>query len=221
MATSGTTDFDLNVAQLMEEAYELAGTEGRSGYQLQSAVRSLNLLLVEWQNRGYNFWTVESATIAATTSTATYNLPATIVDVVDAYVTVGSGTTQVDYTMKRLADREYMGLVNKNVESRPTSYWVNRKLIPTMTLWPVPDQAYTITYWRLRRIEDAGKGINTQDVPYRFLPALTAGLAYRIASKTPGAEGRVPYLEAEYEKQFRLATEQDREKVSFHVRAQR
>src|SRR3990167_1919914 len=215
MATSGTATFGPDFGTLFEEAYELAGMEMRTGYQLATAKRSLDLLMLEWANRGYNLWLVDDATVSTTAADSTYVLAADTVDVIEALITVDD----TEYRLRRIPAVDYMQISNKATTGRPSSMWINRQLAaPVMTLWPTPDAVYTITYWRLRRVEDTGSGVTyTPDVPFRFLPALIAGLAHKLAAKSQDSTvmARVPFLEAESEKQFRLAADEDRGKASF------
>lgn len=230
MATTATTTFNLDLVSLCEEAYERAGSEMRSGYDLKTARRSLNIMLINWVNRGINMWTVEQSSIPLVAGTATYNLPLDTVDLLDHVVRTGSTTTQVDINISRISVSTYANIPNKNATGRPLQVYIDRQsgatgptptstvAYPTITVWPVPDNAtYTFQYWRLRRIQDAGTGVNTQDVPYRFLPALVAGLAYYLSMKLPGAMARIPMLKEDYESEFALAAEEDREKAPWRL----
>lgn len=219
MTTSGTTDFTLDLADLVDEAYERAGVEMRTGFQLSTARRSLNLLLIEWQNRGINLWTMDQQTIDLVAGAASYSLPASTVDILDHVVRTGSGETQRDVPLVRISQPDYSVLPNKALVGEPRQIYVVRGLVPSVTLWPVPDdaQTYTLVYWRMRRLEDAGDGATTQDVPFRFLPCLTAGLAYYLAVKTPAAFDRIPMLKSDYEEQWRLAAGEDRERATLRV----
>lgn len=220
MATSGTAVFNPDILSLVEEAFEQAGSELRSGNDLRTARRSLDLIAQEWSNRGYNLWTVEAGTQALTAGTATYTLPADTIDLVEHLVRTDAGNTnlQSDYHLQRLSLPSYADITNKLVQGRPLQIYIDRQVdAPTVTLWPVPDgtQTYTLAYWRIRRIEDAGvDGTNTYDVPSRFIPALIAALAYRIAVKKPDLQMRVPFLQAEAERQWDLAAGEDRVKAS-------
>lgn len=218
MATSGTTTFNPDFTEIAEEAFERAGREMRSGYDLRTARRSMNLLTIEWQNRGINMWTIEEGTVSLTEGTATYNLPADTIDLMEQVVRTGAGsvTTQSDLNLSRISVSTYSSIPNKLSQGRPIQAYIDRgRDNPTLTVWPVPDSNnYTLVYWRMRRIEDAGNGIETADMNFRFLPCLMAGLAYHIAMKYPELMPRVPMLQAEYEKQFELAAGEDREKAS-------
>ena len=222
MSTSGTTSFNLDFTEIAEEAWERAGREMRSGYDLRTARRSMNLLTIEWQNRGINMWTIEEGTINLGQGVASYNLPADTIDLLEHVVRTGAGSasTQSDLNISRISVSTYSTIPNKLTQGRPIQLYIDRgQENPVVTVWPVPDQGtinapyYIIKYWRMRRIEDAGSGIQTPDVNFRFLPALVAGLAYYIAQKDPALMPRVPMIQAEYERQFELAGGEDREKA--------
>jgi hypothetical protein len=221
MTTSGTTAFNLDFVELVEEAFERAGCEVRSGYDLKTARRSLNLLFADWSNRGLNLFTVDSGTINCVAGTATYVLPADTVDLMDQVVRTGAGsaTTQADLTCTRISSSTYATIPNKLIQARPLQIWIQRLNTPQVTLWPVPDDAdtYQIVYWRLRRIQDAGNGANTPDVPFRFLPALVAGLAYYLAIKLPGGVDRLQILQAQYAEALMTAQDEDREKATLRL----
>jgi len=218
MATSGTTTFNPDFTEIAEEAWERAGREMRSGYDLRTARRSMNLLTIEWQNRGINMWTIDEGTLALTTGTATYNLPADTIDLMEQVIRTGAGSvsTQSDLNISRISVSTYSSIPNKISQGRPIQVYIDRgRDNPSITVWPVPDSNdYTFVYWRMRRIQDAGAGAQTADMNFRFLPCLMAGLAYYIAMKEPDLMPRVPMLQAEYEKQFDLAAGEDREKAS-------
>ena len=215
MTTSGTTSFNMDFTEIVEEAWERAGREMRSGYDLRTARRSMNLMTIEWQNRGINLWTIDEGTVSLTQGTAAYELPADTIDLLDQVVRTGSGNTQQDLTISRISVSTYSTIPNKTNTGRPIQIWIERlRDAPRVTVWPVPDSDnYTLVYWRLRRIQDAGSGAQTADMNFRFLPCLVAGLAYHIAMKVPELTPRVELLKAEYEAQFRLAAEEDREKA--------
>lgn len=220
MATSGTTSFTMDFTEVAEEAWERAGREMRSGYDLRTARRSMNLLTIEWQNRGINMWTIDEGTVALVAGTASYNLPADTIDLMEHVLRTGSGVSQQDLVMPRISVSTYASIPNKLITGRPLQVMITRaQAIPTVTVWPVPDSAatYTLAYWRLRRIEDAGNGVDTADVNFRFLPALVAGLAYYISMKVPELIDRMPMLKQEYNEQFGLAAEEDREKATLRL----
>ena len=223
MATSGTTAFNPDFTEIAEEAFERAGREMRSGYDLRTARRSMNLLTIEWQNRGINMWAIDEGTINLVQGTGTYALPADTIDIMEQLIRTGSGSssTQQDLSISRISVSTYSSIPNKLSQGRPVQVWVDRgRDNPSINVWPVPDQGtalaphYIFKYWRLRRIEDAGDGVDTADMNFRFLPTLMAGLAYYIAMKDPELVSRVPMLQAEYENQFEFAAGEDREKAS-------
>jgi len=223
MAISGVANFDMNFTELAEEAFERAGREMRTGYDLRTARRSANIMMAEWANRGINMWTIESGSIPLVQGTATYNLPADTVDLLEHVIRTGSGNsaTQSDLTITRISVSTYATIPNKLSQARPIQVYIDRKqAVPTITVWPIPDQGpsgnpyYTFVYWRLRRIDNMGTGVNTADVNFRFLPCLTAGLAYYIAMKIPEGMQRLGMLKAEYESQWQLAADEDREKAA-------
>jgi hypothetical protein len=222
--TTATTDFNLDLNALVEEAFERCGAELRSGYDLRTARRSLNLLLLDWANRGVNLWTVEQGEQILTYNDDTYDLPANTVDLLDHVIRTGTGTNQTDITITRISGSVYAAIPNKNATGRPIQVWVNRQSgatdaanvvqYPQFVIWPKPDNSttYTFVYWRLRRMTDAGNGINGQDIPYRFLPCMAAGLAYYLSMKIPGAEVRIDMLKQVYDEAWQLAAEEDRDK---------
>lgn len=218
MTTSGTAAFNLDVLDLIEEAYERAGVEARTGYDFRTARRSLNLITAEWANRGLNLWTIEQGTQSVSQGTATYVLPADCIDVIEVAVRLTSNGQSTDYTIDRVGVGDYASIPNKASQGRPVQYYVERLSSQTKyTLWPVPDQAYTILFFQMRRIEDAGSGSNNIDIPVRFVPCLAAGLAYHIAMKRPEATGRLQFLKAEYEEQFKIAADEDRDRANLRL----
>ncbi len=216
MATSGTTAFEMDFTEIAEEAWERAGREMRSGYDLRTARRSMNLMTIEWQNRGINMWTIDSGTISVTAGTAQYDLPADTIDLLDHVIrtNAGNATTQSDLTISRIGVSTYASIPNKLTTGRPIQVFIERLLTPRINLWPVPDTSYTFVYFRMRRVQDAGSGVETPDVVFRFLPCLVAGLAYHIAMKVPELAPRVDMLKAAYDEQYVLAAGEDREKTS-------
>jgi hypothetical protein len=217
MATSGTHTFNLDLNLLVEEAFERCGAELRTGYDLRTATRSLNLLTIEWANRGINLWTVEEASIPLVAGTATYDLPATTIDLISQVIRTGTGTTQSDISIARVSNPTYASIPSKNDTGRPIQIYIDRRgpEVPQFTVWPVPnDASYTFVYWYLKRLADAGTGVNTQDIPFRFLTCLVAGLAYYLSLKIPEAGDRVQFLKQEYEEQWLLASTEDREKAT-------
>ena len=216
MTTSGTAAFNMDLTEIVEEAFERAGSELRSGYDLRTARRSLNLLFADWANRGVNMWTFEQGSIPLVQGTATYDLPADTVDLLEQVVRTTTSGTQSDLTMSRISVSTYSSIPTKTSQGRPVQVLVNRTITPSVTVWPVPDQSstYTLIYWRMRRIQDAGNGSNTMDVPFRFIPCMVAGLAYYVAMKVPGGIDRLPILKQQYDEAWQLAADEDREKAS-------
>jgi hypothetical protein len=298
MTTTGSTAFNLDMNDLIEEAFERCGLELRTGYDFRTARRSLNILTIEWANRGINLWTVEQGQIVMNTQQALYALPIDTIDILDASTRTnnGSQSNQTDINLSRISEPVYMTIPNKNTTGRPVQMWVNRQSggvasapqttlvggidaddttitladaanlptqgfininnetiayqnivgnqivnawrgqngttaaahltgvsvfnnqLPCINVWPTPNPPggqYTLVYYRMRRIQDAGTGIRTQDIPFRFIPCMVAGLAYQLSVKIPGVDPmRIPMLKGEYEQQFMLAAEEDREKAA-------
>jgi hypothetical protein len=210
MTTSGTAIWNLDIADLIEEAYERAGLEARTGYDFRTARRSLNILSAEWSNRGLNLWTVQENALVLTPGVKTYSLPADTIDIIETMIRVNTSGSALDYTVSRIGVGDYATLPNKNTTGRPLQIYVNRQVSPEFTLWPVPDLPYTILYWTMRRIQDATTANDVMDMPVRFVPALIAGLAFQVAMKRPEAAARVPLLKQEYMEQFQLAADEDR-----------
>ena len=206
-----------DMPEIFEEAYERAGLEMRTGYDLKTARRSLNLLTLEWQNRGLNLFTIEAGTLAVTAGTATYTLPTDTIDIIEHQIRTGTGTNQVDTALERVSVATYAQQTNKNTQGRPTQIYVQR--LPTetkVTLWPVPDSTttYTISYFRLKGIDGLSSGVGSTitSVPPRFVPCLVAGMAYYLAmKKNPQMAAN---LKQEYEFQFQLAAGEDEETAS-------
>ena len=297
MSTSGTTAFDLQFSEIAEEAYERCGVEMRTGYQLRTARRSLNLLTIEWANRGINLWTIEQGEIPLVTGQLTYALPLDTIDLLDHVVRQGTGTNQIDINITRISETTYSQIPNKYAQGRPIQMWIDRQsgntnkistttlasgisatdttitvasaynmgsagyikidneiinytnvignelqncvrgqantaavahsaaasvfvtYIPNVNVWPTPNAGggYTLVYWRLRRIQDAGNGVQTQDMPFRLIPALVSGLAYHLSMKIPEAVQRVGMLKQAYEEQWDWASSEDREKASLRL----
>lgn len=229
MTTSGTTTFNLDVNEIIEEAFERCGQELRTGYDIRTARRSLNLLFMEWANRGINLWTIEQGSIALTQGTIAYDLPVDTVDLIDQVIRTGTGQNQVDINISRISVDTYATIPNKNAQGRPIQVWINRQsgatnpgpsvAYPQINVWPAPDQSsyYTFVYWRLRRVQDAGTGTATEDVPFRFIPCLIAGLAYYLSLKLPDALPRMEMLKMAYEEQWQMAADEDREKAPLRL----
>ena len=218
MATSGTTTFNPDLSEIVEEAFERCGGELRTGYDLRTARRSMNLMFTDWANRGVNMWTMEQGQQILTPGMATYNLPADTVDLLDHVIRTGAGnaSTQADLTITRISEPTYSSIPNKLQQARPIQIWIERLNTPRFTVWPVPNnsQTYTLVYWRLRRIQDAGDGVNTMDMPFRFYNAMVAGLSYYMAMKVPGAIERLQILKEQYDQAWDLASSEDREKAA-------
>ncbi len=174
MTTSGTAAWTPDLVEIAEEVFERCGSELRSGYDLRTFRRSMNALLTEWASKGLNLWTLESGSIPLVAGTATYNLPADTIDLLEHTTRTGSASSQSDIALTRISVSTYATIPNKNATGRPLQIFVERLNTPRVTLWPVPDAStpYTMVYWRMRRIQDAGDGTNTPDMPFRFLPAL-------------------------------------------------
>jgi hypothetical protein len=223
MAVSGVANFNMNFTELAEEAFERAGREMRSGYDMRTARRSANIMMAEWANRGINMWTIEEGYINLAQGTATYDLPSDTVDLLEHVIRTGAGnsSTQADLTITRISVSTYATIPNKLSQARPIQIWIDRKQeTPQVTVWPIPDQGttinpyYVLRYWRLRRMDNINTGVNTSDVNFRFLPCLAAGLAYHIAMKIPEGAQRLDMLKTEYEYQWQLAAAEDREKAA-------
>jgi hypothetical protein len=295
MPTTGSTAFTLDFTDIAEEAWERAGREMRSGYDLRTARRSMNLMTIEWQNRGINMWTIDQGTITLTPGLSTYALPVDTIDLLDHVIRTGanSASTQADLNITRISVSTYATIPNKLATGRPIQVWIQRLSgvvsptgltlngsindstttitlsstaglptagfirignediaygylngntlggvfrgqngttatshttgaaisnpnLPAVTVWLTPDnsQTYQFVYWRMRRIQDAGAGVQLADMNFRFLPCLVAGLAYHIAMKVPELVERIPMLKAAYEEQFDLAAGEDREKAA-------
>lgn len=237
MTTSGTSVFNLDLNDLVEEAFERCGAELRTGYDLRTARRSLNLMTIEWANRGINLWTIEQGEIQLETGVSTYSLPVDTIDLVDHVIRTGTGQNETDININRISVKTYAVIPNKNATGRPVQVWINRQSgaeypvggqpegtdpitgvdNPKIVVWPCPDasQNYKFVYWRMRRVQDAGSGgTKTQDIPFRFINCMVAGLAYYLSQKLVGVDPqRRMELKADYEQQFQLAADEDREKA--------
>lgn len=205
MTTSNSRDFNLDVAEVIEEAYERCGLEVRTGYDARTARRSLNLMFAEWANRGLNLWTVKQATQSLTQGTSAYTLTAdTVVDVLE--VTLRRGTT--DYELSRISRGEYSTIPDKTTQGRPSQYYFDRQIAPVLNLWANPENSTdSVIYYYVERIQDADTLINTTDMPFRFFPCMVAGLAYYIAMKR--APERLQMLKSVYEEEFQRAGDED------------
>jgi hypothetical protein len=219
MATSGTATFNMDFPEIAEEAWERAGREMRSGYDLRTARRSMNLLTIEWANRGINLWTIREAEVDLVKGDLDYSLNSNAIDALEINLRTDDGVQakQRDLPLTRTSASVYASIPNKLTQGRPTQVWIDRQRSgPVAHVWPVPDKdsTYKIHYFYLQRIEDAGEGSYDADMPFRFLPCLVAGLAYYIAMKTPELADRIPLLKNIYDEQFQMAADEDREKVS-------
>jgi hypothetical protein len=224
MATSGTYNFTLDIVDIIEEAYERTGRELKRGYDYQTARRSLDMLLLEWQNRGLNLWTIETASQALTAGQSAYTLTAEKLDIVDALIRTNAGnvSSQTDLYMRRMSINDYARQTNKLTQGQPAQYWVEKAPTGiTVNLWPTPDstQPYVLFYYYMKRIEDSGKpGSNTLDIPDRYLSALCSGLAYKLAMKDAETMQMAGMLKQEYEEQWNMASDAARDKASMFVR---
>ena len=215
MATSGTATFNLQFDDIIEEAFERCGLEVRTGYDIRTASRSLNLMFAEWANRGLNLWTIEQRQQVLTAGDPQYSLPSDTVDVLSAVLRTGSGTNQQDITLDRISQNEYLHLPNKLQTGTPAQFYVQRTVPAKLFLYPAPDatQQYIFRYYGIRRIQETGAVTNTADISFRFLPCLTAGLAYYLAVKK--APDRIAMLKQFYEEEFARAAAEDRERSSY------
>jgi len=239
MTVVANATFNLDLSEIVEEAFERCGSQLRSGYDLRTARRSLNLLFADWANRGINLWTVEQGQIPLAQGVNTYDLPVDTVDLLEHVIRTDAGqqNNQADLTITRISVSTYATIPNKLQQARPIQVWVNRQSgadyagttttsppagvnNPKIVVWPTPDQGttqdpyYTFVYWRLRRIHDAGNGVNTMDIPFRFLPCMIAGLAYYLSVKLPEAQERIAMLKAQYDEAWQIAADEDREKAA-------
>jgi hypothetical protein len=296
--TSGTSGFNLDLTELVEEAFERAGSELRTGYDLKTARRSLNLLFADWANRGVNMWTFEQGTITLEAGLNTYPVPTDTVDLLDHVIRTqaNNSSTQSDLTITRISVSTYATIPNKLTQARPIQVWYQRldgqtsptgvtlsgalsasattitlsstaglattgyikvdsetiyyeyisgnnlggcfrgqngttaashttgtavyvQNLPRVTVWPTPDnsQTYQFVYWRMRRVQDAGNGVNVMDVPFRFVPCMVAGLSYYIALKVPGGMERLPILKAQYDEAWMTAADEDQERAALRL----
>jgi hypothetical protein len=213
MTTSGSQDFELDVADYIEEAFERCGLEVRTGYDLKTAKRSLNLMLADWANRGLNQWTIKQRSLTLTANDGEYDLSSDVIDVLSVVVRV----SDTDYSLLRLSRDDYITIPTKTSTGRPNQFFLDRQITPNLKLWPVPDSStsYTIYYDALTRMDDADIYTNTMDMPFRFYPCLAAGLAYYLSLKKNPQ--RTPLLKSVYEEEFQRAADEDRDRASFNV----
>ena len=212
MAVSNSTDFELDVVEYIEEAFERCGLEVRTGYDLKTARRSLNLMLAEWANRGLNQWTIKQRTLSLVKSDGEYDLGTDIIDVLSVVVR----RDNTDFSVERISRDTYLSIPNKTTEGRTNQFFLDRQITPNLKIWPVPENSTDVIYYdALTRVDDADTQVNTLDVPFRFYPCLAAGLAYYIAMKK--APERIQLLKAAYEEEFQRAMTEDRDRASFNV----
>ena len=217
MALSGSTNFEPNITEFIEEAYERCGLELRTGYDLKSGIRSANLMLAEWANRGLNQWTIEQATQTVTEGTSSYSLNSNIIDVLDVVLRRTVNDVQTDISMNRISRSEYINIPNKNTKARPSQFFLDKLSTPSLKIWPAPENSTDVLVFnKLVRMDDADEATNTMDMPFRFFPCFVAGLAYYISQKR--APQLTPQLKSLYEEEFRRAADQDEDRASFKVR---
>jgi len=206
-----------DLPEIFEEAFERAGLQMQTGYDLKTARRSLNLLLADWANRGLNRWTIAQTSQSLTAGTANYSLGADTIDILSAVIRTDAGeSNQSDITISRISRDQYITIPSKNTQARPSQFYVDRQINPTVKLWPTPDlSTYTLVFDRLVRMDDADAAQNTLDMPFRFYPCLAAGLAYYISIKR--APDRMQMLKAIYEEEFERAAAEDRDRASLSL----
>ena len=212
MAVSGSKDFELDVAEYIEEAFERCGLEVRTGYDLKTAKRSLNLMLAEWANRGLNQWTIKQRTQTLTQADGEYNLGTDVIDVLSLVVR----RENTDFALTRVSRDTFLSIPNKTTQGRPSQFFLDRQITPNLKIWPIPENSTDVIHYdALTRMDDADAQVNTLDMPFRFYPCLAAGLAYYIALKR--APNRLQLLKAVYEEEFERAMTEDRDRASFNV----
>lgn len=221
MALSGSKDFEPDVAEYVEEAFERCGLELRTGYDLRTARRSMNLMLAEWANRGLNQWTIQQNSIPMVLNQITYNIDSSngtaAIDVLDVFVRETIQGTATDIPLSRMSRAEYAHMATKSTTGKPNQFFIDKQITPTITVWPAPDKnsTYTVYCNTLTRMDDADAGANTLQMPFRFYPCMVAGLAYYLALKK--APDKVQLLKGLYEEEFTRALSQDEERASFRV----
>jgi|TARA_R110000796_G_scaffold711_7_gene2674 hypothetical protein len=212
MTTSGTRDFNLDVGEIIEEAFERCGLQVRTGYDAKTARRSLNLMFSEWANRGVNLWTVKQNSITLTEGQAQQTLPSDVVDILEVVLR----RDNTDYEISRLSRGEYLDLPNKTTQGRPSQFFFNRQIDPVINLWAVPENSTDqIVYYYVQRIQDADTLVNTTDMPFRFYPCMVSGLSYYLSVKR--APDRVQLLKNIYEEEFQRASDEDSDRVSLKL----
>jgi hypothetical protein len=217
MATSGSTDFEPNVTEFIEEAFERCGIELRTGYDLRTAKRSVNLMLAEWANRGLNQWTVEQGTQTVTEGTSAYTLNSNVIDILDVVCRRTVSDTQTDINMSRLSRSEYINIPNKTTKARPNQFFLDKQIIPVLNVWPTPENSTDVLVFnKLVRMDDADTSVDTMDLPFRFYPCFVAGLSYYLSLKK--APEKTQLLKQLYEEEFLRAESQDEDRASFRIR---
>ena len=217
MATSGTKTFQLTIADTIEEAYELAGLELRTGYDAEAARRSLNIMFADWANRGVNLWTIEQVTTSLTAGTNSYTLNSFDIDIVSAVIRQVDNSTTTDLQLTRIGRTEYLNIPDKASTGRPTQFFLDRQTTPVVKLWPTPDSVatYSLIANTIQRIDDVTASAQDPEVPSRFIPCMASGLAYYISLKKNPE--RVGLLKQQYEQDFKLAADEDRNRASLHL----
>ena len=216
MATSGTKTFSLDTGEVIEEAYELAGLEARTGYDAATARRSMNVMFADWSNRGINIWTIAEVSLTLTESTANYTLNSYDIDVLEAVLRRTINGIQTDYQLSRVGRQEYLNIPTKTTEGRPTEFFVDRQTTPVLYLWPAPDNSTDIFLsYRIQRIDDVGASAEDQEIPSRFIPPMVSGLAYYMALKKNPE--RAAMLQQIYEQDLKRAQDEDRGRASLHL----
>ena len=217
MALSGSTNFEPNVTEFIEEAFERCGIELRTGYDLKTAKRSINIMLAEWANRGLNQWTIEQTTQTVTEGTNSYSLNSNVIDILDMVVRRTTNSVNTDTNMSRISRSEYLNIPNKDTKARPNQFFFDKQTTPAIKIYPTPENSTDILVFnKLVRMDDADTATNTMDLPFRFYPCFAAGLAYYISIKR--APQRTAELKSIYEEEFRRAADQDEDRASFRIR---
>jgi len=217
MALSNSTDFEPNVTEFIEEAFERCGLELRTGYDLKTAKRSINLMLAEWANRGLNQWTIEQATQTVTEGTNSYSLNTNVIDILDMVIRRTLNSTVTDTNINRIGRSEYTNIPVKATKGRPSQFFFDKLTTPVIKVWPTPENSTDILVFnKLIRMDDADTAINTMDMPFRFYPCFAAGLAYYLSVKR--APEKTQLLKGLYEEEFQRAADQDEDRVSFRLK---
>ena len=216
MATSGTRTFSLNVADAIEEAYELAGLEARTSYDAITARRSLNIMFADWNNRGIQMWEVSKVELTLTEGTNEYSINSFDIDILDAYIEKTINNVVTDHSISRMDRNEYIGIPNKATKARPTQYWLERLTTPKIHLYPTPENSTDkLVYYVWRTIEDIDAASQDVDVPNRFLPCLVSGLAYYLCLKKNTQ--KLPVLKQQYEQDLLNAIKYDEDRSPLKI----